>query len=152
MLRARYGHSVILGLSDANIAALRENRPIMVELRSIGFDTDASITIFWGKTELEMEKMLTDNGLIGEDTQKRVDPRLDQEEAQRRDNPLLKMARGLEILSKYYKPDTMIYHGLILAHYDDDISPNDVEALDECGWVYSPDTGTLAVQLSNGAK
>ena len=85
MMRASAGDKIILGLSEANIQRLKAGQPIKLTIRSTGRDIDGDILIFYAATESEMEMMCRKAGLITNETKQSVDPRLDQEDAARRD-------------------------------------------------------------------
>ena len=45
-----------LGLSEANIQKLRENKPILVKLQELGITAPIEILIHWGETEHALAK------------------------------------------------------------------------------------------------
>lgn len=69
---------LFLGLSTANLEALPEDRPIRVVLAELGMDLSqlAEVIIFAGGTEAEMMDQVARAGLIGPDTDVRVDRRV----------------------------------------------------------------------------
>lgn len=68
---------LLLGLSKANLERLPNDRPIRVVLSELGQDLSqlAEVVIFAGGTEAEMMDQVARAGLIGPDTDVRVDPR-----------------------------------------------------------------------------
>lgn len=68
---------LFLGLSTANLEVLPDDKPIRVVLADLDQDLSqlAEIVIFAGGTEAEMLDRLSQAGLIGPDTDVRVDPR-----------------------------------------------------------------------------
>lgn len=69
---------LFLGLSAGNLELLPNDRPIRVVLDELGPDLGsrlAEIVIFSGGTEAEMMDQVARAGLIGPDTDVRIDPR-----------------------------------------------------------------------------
>jgi len=54
---------IILGLSDNNIKALRDGKPIHIHADDMGYPGE--IIIFTGKTEDDMAKMILENFEVG---------------------------------------------------------------------------------------
>jgi len=65
MIKAKVGNTIILGLSDKNIEKLKNNEPILFNLKEAGIeDIDANVMIFNGRTEESMmETMMKDMSL-----------------------------------------------------------------------------------------
>lgn len=68
---------LFLGLSQANLDLLPDDKPIRVVLAELNLDLSrlAEVVIFAGATEAEMMDQLAGAGLIGPHTDLRVDPR-----------------------------------------------------------------------------
>jgi hypothetical protein len=68
---------LFLGLSQANLDLLPDDKPIRVVLAEVGQELSqlAEVVIFAGATEAEMMDQVARAGLIGPDTDVRVDPR-----------------------------------------------------------------------------
>jgi hypothetical protein len=62
VLKGRAGNLLVLGLSELNLARLKEGHPIVAELSVIGMDN--RVLIFYGKTELDMAAELEKHGLL----------------------------------------------------------------------------------------
>lgn len=68
MIKAKTNKTIILGLSDANIEKLKNDQPIMFNLKEAGLaDVDMDVLIFNGKTEESMMESLSE--LIGPNTE-----------------------------------------------------------------------------------
>ncbi len=65
MIKAKVGNTIILGLSDINIEKLKNNEPILFNLKEAGIeDIDVNVMIFNGRTEESMmESMMKDMSL-----------------------------------------------------------------------------------------
>ncbi len=87
MMRAGYhdkdSAAIIAGLTEENIARLKDSKPIKAELRSFGLNIDGNLIILYGKTHADLEQVIRSAGLIGPRTIQSTDPRLDQEAAAR---------------------------------------------------------------------
>lgn len=60
MIKAGAGELLLLGLSDGNLALLKQGKPIEVNLAEIHNNSEPfkRIVIFWGRTEQDIKKML----------------------------------------------------------------------------------------------
>lgn len=59
MVKFKKGNTLVLGLSDENIARLKDGQPIKFNLNEVGMG-DNIVIIFNGKTEDEMYKVIKD--------------------------------------------------------------------------------------------
>lgn len=68
---------LFVGLSKANLDLLPDDNPIRVVLADLGQDLSqlAEVVIFAGGTEAELMDQVARAGLIGPDTDVRIDPR-----------------------------------------------------------------------------
>lgn len=71
------GLLTIIGLSDENIARLKNGQPIRASLESFGINLPGALGIMYGTTEREIEQQFRDNGMISLETEMRFDPRVD---------------------------------------------------------------------------
>lgn len=62
------GPTIGLGLSRENVNRLVAGQPVRVTFKSVGFQEEGQIVIFFGETEQEMAKQLIDGGLVTPDT------------------------------------------------------------------------------------
>lgn len=67
MIKAKAGDTLVFGLSEMNIRALKDGKPIMVDLGDIG--GKGKVVIFYGVTEDDMQRDF--QKLIGPETDKR---------------------------------------------------------------------------------
>jgi hypothetical protein len=65
MIKLRAGDTLMFGLSDLNLERLKAGKPILIDLRELGFP-QGQVVIFHGKTEADMKRELVE--LIGPDT------------------------------------------------------------------------------------
>lgn len=63
MIKARSGDNMLFGLSAGNIERLMEGKPMMIDLREIGFEK-GHVVIFYGRTEEDMKRDLLENGVL----------------------------------------------------------------------------------------
>jgi len=63
---ANNGEVLLFGLSELNIQKLKEGKPIFIDTGQMGFGPH--IYIFYGDTEMAMERELREQGLITEQT------------------------------------------------------------------------------------
>jgi hypothetical protein len=59
------GPLYIFGLSDGNIERLREGKPIVFDMSSVGGRAGETVCIMWGKTEADMKAELAENFQLG---------------------------------------------------------------------------------------
>ncbi len=59
MMKGLVGNTIILGLSDENLARLKGDEPIYFNLKELGL-TDMNVYIFNGRDEEAMDKMKAD--------------------------------------------------------------------------------------------
>jgi hypothetical protein len=62
-----------LGLSTANLERLKQDDPILVHLADLGIQSDLTILIFWGESEEKMHARFMREGLIGPETEIKID-------------------------------------------------------------------------------
>jgi len=62
------GPTIGLGLSRENINRLVAGQPVRVTFKSVGFQEEGQVVVFFGETEQEMAKQLIDGGMITPDT------------------------------------------------------------------------------------
>lgn len=82
MLRASGGSKdnpvILMGLSEGNIERLKAGYPIKTPISTYGVDLPGTISVIYGKTEADLERILKDAGVIGENTRGGTDPKVDQ--------------------------------------------------------------------------
>lgn len=68
---------VMLGLTEENMKNLLKDKPIIVDLRELGIETDPAVqvAIFGGSSETEMMEPFMKAGMIGPETDVQIDPR-----------------------------------------------------------------------------
>jgi len=66
------------GISDANIAKLKDGKPIKVDLKELG--EKGHVVILYGPTEMAIHRQMIAAGLINDETEVNIDPRLEEEE------------------------------------------------------------------------
>lgn len=75
MLKFRTDDLLGLGLSDENLARLREGKPILFSAADVGgLDGVKRVVIFWGKDEDEMQKTMRPYFEITPETEVRSGP------------------------------------------------------------------------------
>jgi predicted kinase len=83
MLRAGFHNGtdagIIAGLTEENVMRLKDGKPIAAPLQSFGINLEGRLVILYGKTYQDLEAVLERVGVVGEDTKRSCDPRLDQE-------------------------------------------------------------------------
>jgi hypothetical protein len=62
------GRIILLGLSRANVEKLIAGNPVYVTGESLGAPNITSISVFFGETEADMEKLMLEAGYIGPHT------------------------------------------------------------------------------------
>lgn len=62
-------HLLVLGLTDGNLERLRAGEPIAFDLMGLGLPWEGKVTIFHGRDEVTIERMLREGGLIGPGTE-----------------------------------------------------------------------------------
>jgi hypothetical protein len=62
MLKARSGDKLVFGLSARNIELLMDGKPILIDLKELGY-ADGQVLIFYGTTEQMMMEQLEEAGI-----------------------------------------------------------------------------------------
>jgi predicted kinase len=88
---------VVVGLSEGNLMRLRDDQPIKASLASFGVNLPGDLLIFYGESEVEMERRLRKSGIISErSVEGASDPRVAAEASVRETYPhILICAVGL---------------------------------------------------------
>lgn len=74
---------ILMGLTEENISRLKDDKPIMVTIRSFGVDLPGKIGIFYGKTEYDLNEIMKSHGFYPPEGGPHWDPR-QKEEAEAR--------------------------------------------------------------------
>ena len=65
MVKAKLGNTIFIGLSHANLAKLKEGKPIKpFNLKEVGFDVDISVAVFSEKDEKAMYEQFKKHGKL----------------------------------------------------------------------------------------